>query len=249
MAVAHALDTLLARGDIWRGGSLAEAPRTGVPTGFTSLDEALPAGGWPRGEITELLHDQPGIGELSLLLPSLSRLSHEGGWLALVSPPWNIHAPAWAKAGIALERLVLVQSREDSAWCAEQLLRSDGFAAVLLWDRGMDTQTVRRFQVAAECRQTVFWLWRPQHVVRQASPAPLRLALAGEGGAESAAARACERALNVSIVKRRGRPAGRPLRLMLPTEATTTTHKAKNHALAGPAVSTTAYRSTALAFA
>jgi hypothetical protein len=34
-----------------------------------------------------------------------------GGWLALVAPPWLPHAPAWAAAGLALERLVVVQGR------------------------------------------------------------------------------------------------------------------------------------------
>ena len=197
---------VLARGDVWRGDALARLPEAGIATGYPELDAELPGGGWPSGCLTEFLADQHGIGELTLLLPALRALSAQGGWLALVAPPWLPHAPAWAATGIALERLVVVQAGRQAAWCCEQLLLSGGFAAVLAWpEAGIDARALRRLQVAAEGRPALACLWRPAAAVGMPSSAPLRLALTPAGAG-----------LSVRILKRRGRPAARPLLLKIP---------------------------------
>lgn len=197
---------VLARGDVWRGDALARLPEAGIATGYPELDAELPGGGWPAGCLTEFLADRQGIGELTLLLPALRHLSADGGWLALVAPPCLPHAPAWAAAGVALERLVVVQAGRHAAWCCEQLLLSGGFAAILAWpDTGIDARALRRLQVAAEGRPALACLWRPAAAVGTPSPAPLRLALASTG-----------QGLSVHILKRRGRPAAHPLLLKIP---------------------------------
>ena len=61
---------------VWRADDVAED--TGGPTlasGFAELDRELPGGGWPLGQLIELLTDDAGIGELSLLAPSLAQLA------------------------------------------------------------------------------------------------------------------------------------------------------------------------------
>ena len=81
---------------------------------------------------------------MSLLLPALAGLSAAGGWLALVAPPWLPHAPAWSAAGLALERLVIVEAGRETAWCVEQLLSCGGFAAVLAWpESGINAKALR----------------------------------------------------------------------------------------------------------
>ena len=95
-----ALAEVLARGDVWRGDTLASLPAAAIPSGHAELDAELPGGGWPRGNLVELLVDRSGFGEMSLLLPALARLSQAGGWLALVTPPWRPHAPAGEVAEI-----------------------------------------------------------------------------------------------------------------------------------------------------
>jgi cell division inhibitor SulA/protein ImuA len=226
-----ALADVLARGDIWRGDTLASLPESAVPSGHPELDAELPGGGWPRGCLTEILVERSGLGEMSLLLPPLARLSAAGGWLALVAPPWLPHAPAWAAAGVALERLVVIRPGRQAAWCVEQLLASGSFAGVLAWPEAtLDARALRRLQVAAEGRATLACLWRSPAAARIPSPAPLRLALAaGEGG------------LTVHILKRRGRPAARPLFLSLPRPGRSV------RALAGPALSLAASRGAAAA--
>ncbi|MDR0775120.1 MAG: translesion DNA synthesis-associated protein ImuA [Azonexus sp.] len=203
---AAPLAEILARGDIWRGDALAELPAATIPSGHAELDAELPGGGWPCGALIELLATQAGIGEMSLLLPALARLSASGGWLALVAPPWQPHGPACAAAGLHLERLVVVRAGRQAAWCCEQLIASGGFAGVLAWpERDFDARALRRLQVAAEGRRVFAALWRPVAAMQVPSPAPLRIVLDAVAGA-----------LSLQIIKRRGRPAARPLNLAVP---------------------------------
>ena len=60
---------------LWRASQLGSGRSAVSATGFAALDAQLPGGGWPHGVLTELLLDQPGIGELRLLAPVLARLS------------------------------------------------------------------------------------------------------------------------------------------------------------------------------
>jgi hypothetical protein len=202
------LGDVLARGDVWRGDALVRLSREGVPSGYPDLDAELPGGGWPQGELTEFLMEKSGIGELSLLQPALAHLSKAGGWIALVAPPFLPHAPAWQAAGIDLGRLLVVEAREDAAWCCEQLLAGGGFAAVLAWPgKSADPRSLRRLQVAAEGHRTLAFVWRPLAAARQPSPAPLRLMLDPH-----------PEGMAVRLLKRRGRPmAGwRPLQVLRP---------------------------------
>lgn len=228
-----ALADVLARGDVWRGDTLASLPEAAIPSGHPELDAELPGGGWPRGTLSEFLVERSSIGEMSLLLPALASLSSAGGWLALVAPPWLPYAPAWAAAGVALERLVIVRAGKDTAWSIEQLLACGGFAGVLAWPgEGIDAKALRRLQVVAEGRSVFACLWRSMAVADTPSPAPLRLALS-----------AGDDALTVRILKRRGRPASRPLDL--PFFSSILRLARHPRAVAGPALSLVADRGIA----
>lgn len=213
MSSAVAFADLLARSDVWRG-QLAATGLPAVASGFAALDAELPGGGWPRGGLTELLCDAAGGGELSLLLPALASLSGDGGWLLMVAPPYPLCAPAWAAAGVALARLLVVapageRAARDALWAAEQSLASEAPAAVICWSATAEARAVRRLQVAAAAGPAACFLIRPGRAVAEASAAPLRLALAaGEEGR-----------LAVRIVKRRGPPLARPLQLTVPRPA------------------------------
>jgi len=124
-----------------------------------------------------------------------------------------------------------VRAGRQAAWCLEQLLASGGFAGVLAWpEAGLDARALRRLQVAAEKRPVFACLWRSTATAGSPSPAPLRIVLAaGEGG------------LSLRILKRRGRPAARPLILSIPRPGRA------NRVVAGPALSPVAARSAALA--
>ncbi len=62
---------------IWRADERPADEIVGpvLTSGFAELDRELPGGGWPQGQLTELLLDAAGIGELSLLAPALAQLA------------------------------------------------------------------------------------------------------------------------------------------------------------------------------
>ncbi|MFL6564723.1 MAG: damage-inducible protein, partial [Burkholderiales bacterium] len=90
-----ALDHILERHPVWRGGRLA-ALAGAMPTGFDALDRELPGGGWPAGALTELFVRRAGIGELQLVLPALAALSWGGKRIVWLAPPYLPYAPALA---------------------------------------------------------------------------------------------------------------------------------------------------------
>lgn len=177
-ALADPLDGLLDGRRLWKGGSFPVAPSVHA-TGHAALDAVLPAGGWPGSALSEILHAAEGMGEVRLAWPALARLSQAGERIVLVAPPHRPFAPAWQNAGIALERLHLVNAEnpKDALWAAEQCLRSGSCGAVLCWPQLADDRALRRLQVAAETGQTLALAWRPLQAARNPSPAALRIAI------------------------------------------------------------------------
>src|SRR5438874_11823061 len=110
-----ALEEILHRHPIWRGGAMARA-MDAIPTGFAALDAELPGGGWPRQALTEILNDEPGVGELGLILPALAALTSAGQRVVWMAPPQVPYAPALAHGGVDLANLLIVrpQSRRDA---------------------------------------------------------------------------------------------------------------------------------------
>jgi len=188
MYLAHnnKLDALLkSEPALWRGSD-QHNEYASIPTGYPQLDNVLPSGGWSVGCLTELLVEQHGIGELSLLLPGLHNVTanHEGNlqgnqWAAFVNPPYLPYAPAFANAGVNLERLLIVNTDNDtdSLWAIEQLLRAGIFAAVVGWVNRTTAQKQRRLQLAAELGKTWATVYRPIRAQQEHSPAAFRITL------------------------------------------------------------------------
>jgi len=189
-----------------RNGDSGRAARLAAPSGFPELDANLPGGGWPIGAIAELLSDAVGIGELSLLVPVLSRLARAGRYIAWVAPPYLPYAPALAQRGLPLERVLLIRTRSlpDSLWATEQALRCPAVGAVLGWPTYIVDKNVRRLQLAAEAGGSLGILHRPLKAARESSPAALRLRL-----------HAAPDGLVIEIHKARGGRAGLKLRVAL----------------------------------
>lgn len=172
---AGGLEALLSAQSVWRAGRTAQLPAGGSPTGHPELDALLPQGGWPRRALTELLLPADGVGELTLLLPTLVRLTTAGAVVALVAPPYLPYAPAWQAAGADLRWLEIVQAGpRDASWAFEQCLRSGACAAVLGWPPA-DPQVLRRLQVAADHGDCLGFAFRDSRHAANPSPAALRL--------------------------------------------------------------------------
>jgi len=188
------LDPLLQRADIWRGRKSMERRGHGVATEHAALDAALADGGWPDAALTEIISSGPGTGELELLMPTLRRFTQEQQQIAWVNPPQMPYAPALARKGIALNRLLLMWTQpQDSLWTAEQSLRLGACAAVLLWPQKLSTKAARRLQLAAETGGCLGFVFRKSASSGQASSATLRLAVQRN-----------EQGIEVSILKQRG---------------------------------------------
>jgi cell division inhibitor SulA len=180
MGAVVALETLLAAQTLWRAGRAATIAAEGESTGHASLDVLLPQGGWPRRALTELLLPADGVGELELLLPTLSRMTHSGGSVVLVAPPYIPYAPAWQAAGVDLAHLEIVEAQpRDALWAFEQCLRSGACAAVLGWPQHADAQSLRRLQVAADSGDCLGFAFRDRKHLANPSPAALRLEQSG----------------------------------------------------------------------
>lgn len=202
------LDKLLNEPSIWRAGERQrETGLEHVATGFPALDAVLPGGGWPLGALTEILHAHTGIGELSLLMPMLARLSRQNKWIALIAPPYLPYAPALVGHGVNLSRLLLIHpgNATDALWAVEQTLRSGTCAAVLAWPRRADAKSLRRLQLAAATGRSLGLIFRAHTRRVNSSPAALRLHLE----------RQQDHAL-VKLLKCRGARAGQELALDLP---------------------------------
>jgi len=200
-----ALAEILQRHPVWRGGSLAHAIAA-LPSGFAALDAELPGGGWPRQTLTELLVDETGIGELELIVPVLATLTRAGRRTMWVAPPHMPYAPALAAAGVDLVNVLIVHApeRRDALWAAEQALRSGSCHALAAWLPKPRYAELQRLVVAAEASHAVAFVFRPLAAADESSPAALRVALEAAGSE-----------LDVRIVKRRGAPLARPVRLAL----------------------------------
>ena len=201
------LEVLLRGPHLWRGDSQAEVAVPSVPTGHAALDHLLPGGGWARGALTELLVTHPGIGELSLLMPALARLSRQDRWIALMAPPHLPYAPALAAAGVDLSRLIIVRTKDgaDTLWAMEQALASGACGAVVGWPSFVSERSLRRLQLAAETGRApgIYFsgIYFSGSQATSSSLAALRLQLSP----------AAEGRLGVKVLKVRGRGNGSTL--------------------------------------
>ncbi len=180
--------------NVWRASELAVSRATTCSTGDEDLDSELPNRGWPRSSLVELLVQQAGIGEIQLLRPTLKRLSADRR-IALVQPPYLPQAMALREWQFNEKNIFWVrpETSADALWSTEQILKNGSCGAVVLWQRDIRPEALRRLNLVAQGADTWFWLIRPLTHCSDASPSPLRLALRPAIGGVS-----------VDIVKRRG---------------------------------------------
>jgi protein ImuA len=186
--------------DLWRASQLARAASRVVPCGDEALAAELPGGGWPRGALTDLLVQQTGCGELRLLRPAFERLGSKP--VVLLQPPHNVQPTAFAWWGLDPSNLLTVKALKtaDALWAAEQILRAGTCGALVFWQQHVRPEAVRRLHLAAETSESLYFMVRPLATTRDASPAPLRLAI-----------RAAKGGVDVQFLKRRGPARDEPL--------------------------------------
>ena len=115
---------------------------------------------------------------MQLWLPALAALTSAADprWSAFVGPPYPLFAPAFAAAGVQLERLLIIRPAQ-ALWAAEQALLSAACDLVLLWLPQAAPQDLRRLALATEQGRAPAVIFRPAAAERESSPAALRLAV------------------------------------------------------------------------
>ncbi|MDE1010104.1 MAG: translesion DNA synthesis-associated protein ImuA [Paraburkholderia fungorum] len=186
--------------DLWRGNQLARARSRVVDCGDADLACELPGGGWPRGALTDLLVQQTGCGELRLLRPALGQLASKR--VVMLQPPHDLQPTAFAWWGLDPANLMTVKAPRtaDALWAAEQILRAGTCGALLFWQNHVRPESLRRLHLAAQASESLFFMVRPLATTRDASPAPLRLAI-----------RAAKDGVDIQFLKRRGPARDEPL--------------------------------------
>ncbi|MFK7912622.1 MAG: translesion DNA synthesis-associated protein ImuA [Pseudomonadales bacterium] len=197
----EAARALLDHPGLWQAGKLSATGPT-LASEYRSLDQHL-AGGFPGDGLTELMVDQPGIGELQLLVPAMRRLSQtQDRWIVWINPPHRPYAPALRSCGIDIDKILVIQPKtaEEALWALEKVLQSGSSSMALAWidERQLNIKHSRRLQLAAkqgsEHGQCLSVLFRPTAAAAQSSMASLRLQLTSAG----------PESLRIDICKRRG---------------------------------------------
>ncbi len=172
------LQQVLKRADIWQA-SQRRSQYHSIASSYSPLDKLLHIGGWPLNRLTEILLERPHIGEMQLVLPAIAKAMQKGGWLFLVEPPFNPYAPAWLKANIDIQKMIIIQScqEKDWLWAAEQVIGHQGICCTLFWPPkdNLSNKVLKRLQLAAEQGSKLNFIFRSMSVVGQTSPASLRL--------------------------------------------------------------------------
>ncbi|MES2932351.1 MAG: translesion DNA synthesis-associated protein ImuA, partial [Pseudomonadota bacterium] len=133
---------------IWLGDKMGSYRPKPISSGYPELDQQLPNGGWPPSVLTELLLANPGIAELRLLAPTLSRITQAGKTVVLLAPPHIPFAAALAELGINMSKITLIEADKpaDKIWAVEQALKSASFGALLCWLPQARADHLRRLQ-------------------------------------------------------------------------------------------------------
>ncbi|RII81728.1 translesion DNA synthesis-associated protein ImuA [Neopusillimonas maritima] len=193
---------------LWRASQLAQGRQPIVPTGYTVLNNELPGGGWPNSTFIEILPTQTGSGEISLLTPALKQVvNNTHRRIIMLNCPFVPNSLCWLHWQLNPNKLVWVHPNQPSQvlWAAEQILRHDACAALLLWlPSHISLAAARKLHLAAQRSTALFFGLGQKQQQQRASPAPLRLGL-----------QSAPNGIHISIIKRQGPTHVTPLFLPL----------------------------------
>jgi protein ImuA len=138
------------------------------------IDSLLPSKSFRRGTLVELL------GGGTMLAAVIARESlRDDGAIVVVDTAHRFYPPAAARAGIDLERLIVVQPRQ-SDWAITQALSCAAIDAVLCWPHQVKDTMYRRWQLAAERGGSIGLLVRPVAARGSPSWADVRIVVESE---------------------------------------------------------------------
>jgi len=155
-----------------------------TPTGVAGLDTILPGEGWPKSGLVEIIVPDEYTDAAFLVMPALVRLSQQGRWVAMVSPPCQTRARLFTDVDINPARVLQVNPHpgRSALWTAESMLQSGNCSVVLAWPNCNTELMDRRLQKAATNGKALGILVRYEGLSTPPSGTGVRLKL--ELGAE-----------------------------------------------------------------
>jgi protein ImuA len=166
-----------------------------------ALDQALPWGGLPPAGLHEIL-GEPGPGGLSpatgFAAWLAARIAGPAGFILWCRPAGaeaRLYGPGLAAVGLDAGRLLLVAARSPAGllWAAEEGLRSQALAAVVVEGAAPDLTAQRRLQLAAQAGGAAALLLRAQPVkaaeTRASAPSGASAQMPTHAGAQAALTR------------------------------------------------------------
>lgn len=169
---------LNSRNDIWRLGDEKPKNQNIYRSGLKKLDNFLPGGGWPRVGLIEIIVKHYGLGELQLLMPLMGNLTTQDKLLLWICPPYKICTSTLIKAGIDIEKLLIINSEvqtKDALWAAEQALQTQKFGIVLLWHNDLTRNALHRLLLATKSNKTLGILFKRKKTENSQSSMVLKL--------------------------------------------------------------------------
>lgn len=165
------------------------SPSTSLVTtsGIDGLDELLPAGGWPKSGLVEVIVPDEYTDVMSLLMPALVRISQQGRWIAMVTPPCQARTRLFADTDLNPVRVLQVNPHpgRSALWTAESMLQSGNCGVVLAWPNCNTELMDKRLQKAAASGKALCILIRYEGLSTPPSGVDVRLKLVidEDGGA------------------------------------------------------------------
>lgn len=204
-------------------------------SGYRVLDRELPNGGWPSAVLTELLLDEPDIGELDLLKNALLQMTAAGKTLVLLASAERKLAVKLNDWGVDLSQIVLIETEHPASHIAtvERIMREPHFGALLCWLPEARDDHLQRLHAAVRKSKGWAFIFRPIEQQNRPTPAMLRILC-------RPAASTC---ISLKIIKRRGIVQGKPL--VLPLNLPIPINNASSQKLARLASQPTAFQNVA----
>jgi cell division inhibitor SulA len=157
----------------------APARSLATPTGNAALDGLLPGGGWPKAGLVEIIVPNEFTDAIALVIPALVRLSRQGRWIAMVSPPCQTRARLFTDAEVNSARVLQVNPHpgRSALWTVESMLQSGACSVVLSWPNCNTELMDKRLQKAAASGRALGILIRNEGPSIPPSGADVRLKL------------------------------------------------------------------------
>jgi recombination protein RecA len=127
------MDKQFGKGSVLMLGSRAALPVEVISTGSVAIDNALGAGGFPRGRVVEVFGPESS-GKTTLALHVIAQAQRSGGHAAFIDAEHALDATYAANLGVRIEDLIVSQPDygEQALEIAQALVNSQAFDVIVI---------------------------------------------------------------------------------------------------------------------